>query len=263
MNLGLKDKVALVSGASRGLGFAVARALAAEGAKVSISSRNAEAIQNAGEKIHNETGAEVLTMVVDVRSSQDISDWHKATVARFGGIDFLYPNAGGPAAGPTLKFDDDAWQNAFETLLLSAIRMLRLTVPSMAARGGGAVVLATSTAVKEPIPNLSLSSVMRTSVSALSKTLALELAPQKIRVNQLIPGRIHTDRVQEIDQENSRRQGIPLEEQRARIQATIPMGRYGSADEFASAAVFLFSDAATYITGATLQADGGLLKGTV
>ena len=141
--------------------------------------------------------------------------------------------------------------------------MLRLTVPSMAARGGGAVVLATSSAVKEPIPNLSLSSVMRTSVSALSKTLALELAPQKIRVNQLIPGRIHTDRVEEIDQENSKRQGISVEEQRARIQTTIPLGRYGSADEFASAAVFLFSDAASYITGATLQADGGLLKGTV
>jgi 3-oxoacyl-[acyl-carrier protein] reductase len=263
MNLGLKDKVALVSGASRGLGFAVARALAAEGAKVSISSRNAEAIQSAGEKIHNETGSEVLTMVVNVRSSEDITDWHKATVARFGGIDLLYPNSGGPTAGPTLKFDDEAWQSAFETLLLSTIRMLRLTVPSMAARGGGAVVLATSTAVKEPIPNLSLSSVMRTSVSALSKTLALELAPQKIRVNQLIPGRIHTDRVEEMDQENSKRQGIPVEEQRARIQATIPMGRYGSADEFASAAVFLFSDAAAYITGATLQADGGLLKGTV
>ena len=107
MNLGLKDKVALVSGASRGLGFAVARALAAEGVKVSMSSRNGEAIQNAAEKIHNETGSEVLAMAVDVRSPENITDWHKATVARFGGIDLLYPNSAVRLRGPTLKFDDD------------------------------------------------------------------------------------------------------------------------------------------------------------
>lgn len=263
MNLGLKGKVALVSGASRGLGYAVSRALAAEGAKISMSSRNGIAVQNAAEKIHNETGAEVLAMAVDVRSADDITNWHKATVSRFGGIDLLYPNSGGPVAGPTLKFDDAAWQGAFELLLLSAVRMVRLAVPSMAERGGGAIVFATSSAVKEPIPNLSLSTVMRTSVSALSKTLAVELAPQKIRVNQLIPGRIHTDRVEEIDQENAKRQGIPVEEQRTKMQATIPMSRYGQPDEFAAAAVFLFSEAAAYITGATLQADGGLLKGIV
>jgi 3-oxoacyl-[acyl-carrier protein] reductase len=261
VNLGLKGKVALVSGASRGLGFAVARALAAEGVKVSISSRNGEAIQSAGERIYRETGSDVLAMAVDVRSGESLTEWHKATVARFGGVDLLYPNSGGPAAGPTLKFDDAAWQNAFELLLLSTVRMVRLAVPSMTERGGGAILLATSSAVKEPIPNLSLSTVMRTSVSALSKTLAVELAPQKIRVNQLIPGRIHTDRVEEIDQENSKRLGISVEEQRTRIQATIPMNRYGLPDEFAAAAVFLFSDAAGYITGATLQADGGLLKG--
>jgi 3-oxoacyl-[acyl-carrier protein] reductase len=263
MHLGLKDKVALVSGASRGLGFAVARALAAEGVKVSMSSRNGEAIQNAAEKVHTETGSDVLAMVVDVRSPENIADWHKATVARFGGVDLLYPNSGGPASGPTLRFDDAAWQNAFELLLLSTVRMVRLAVPSMVERGGGAILMATSSAVKEPIPNLSLSTVMRTSISALSKTLAVELAPQKIRVNQLIPGRIHTDRVEELDQENSKRQGITVEEQRARIQATIPMGRYGLPEEFAAAAVFLFSDAAAYITGATLQADGGLLKGII
>jgi 3-oxoacyl-[acyl-carrier protein] reductase len=263
MNLGLKGKVALVSGASRGLGFAVARALAAEGVRVSMSSRDGAAIQGAAEKIHNETGTDVLAMAVDVRSPENISDWHKATVARFGGIDLLYPNSGGPVAGPTLKFDDAAWQAAFELLLLSAVRMVRLAVPSMAQRGGGAIVFATSTAVKEPIPNLSLSTVIRTSVSALSKTLAVELAPQKIRVNQLIPGRIHTDRVEEIDQENAKRQEITVEEQRTRIQSTIPLGRYGLPEEFAAAAVFLFSDAAAYITGSTLQADGGLLRGIV
>jgi 3-oxoacyl-[acyl-carrier protein] reductase len=251
----------MVAGASRGLGFAVARALAKEGVQVSLSSRNAESIAAAGTKIEQETGRAVLAMPVDVRSAEDIAQWHAATVERFGGVDLLYPNAGGPAPGPTLKFDDAAWQNAFELLLLSAVRMIRLAVPSMAARGGGAIVLPTSSAVKEPIPNISLSTVMRTSVSSLSKTLALELAPQRIRVNQLIPGRIHTDRVDEIDIDNSRRLGISQEEQRKRVWATIPMGRYGDADGFAAAAVFLFSGAASYITGASLQVDGGLIRG--
>ncbi len=181
----------MVAGASRGLGFAVARALAKEGVRVSISSRNAGAITAAGARIEQETGAPVLAMPVDVRSAEAIAAWFDKTVGLFGGVDLLYPNAGGPPPGPVLKFDDAAWQNAFELLLLSAIRMIRLAVPSMATRGGGAIVLPTSSAVKEPIPNISLSTVMRTSVSSLSKTLAMELAPHyNIRVNQLIPGRI-------------------------------------------------------------------------
>jgi len=251
----------MVAGASRGLGFAVARALAKEGVRISMSSRNADAIAAAKARIEQETGGQVLAMPVDVRSADAITKWFESTVERFGGVDLLYPNAGGPPPGPTLKFDDADWQNAFELLLLSAIRMIRLAVPSMAARGGGAIVLPTSSAVKEPITNLSLSTVMRTSVSALSKTMALELASQNIRVNQLIPGRIHTDRVEEIDLENSKRAGISQEDQRKRIWATIPMGRYGDPDGFAAAAVFLFSDAASYITGATLQVDGGLIRG--
>jgi 3-oxoacyl-[acyl-carrier protein] reductase len=260
MNLGLTGKVAMVAGASRGLGFAVARALAKEGVQVSISSRKAEAAEVAAKKIEQETGQPVLAMAVDVRSAEAITQWHKATIDRWGGIDLLYPNSGGPPPGPALKFDDAAWQNAFELLLLSAVRMIRLAVPSMAARGGGAIVLPTSSAVKEPIANLSLSTVMRTSVSSLSKTLALELAPQRIRVNQLIPGRIHTDRVDEIDLDNSQRLGISQEEQRKRVWSTIPLGRYGDPDGFAAAAVFLFSEAASYITGASLQVDGGLIR---
>ncbi len=261
MNLGLTGKIAMVAGASRGLGFAVARALAREGAKVSLSSRNPEAALAASDAIRAETGAEVLALAADVRSPDALANWHDETVDRFGGVDLLYTNSGGPPPGPVLKFDDAAWQGAFELLLLSAVRMIRLAVPSMTARGGGAILLATSSAVKEPIGNIALSTVMRTSVSSLSKILASELAPHKIRVNQLIPGRISTDRVKEIDEDNAKRAGITVPEQQKRIFATIPMARYGDPEEFAAAAVFLLSGAAGYITGASLQVDGGMLHG--
>ena len=261
MNTGLQNKVAMVAGASRGLGFAVARVLAKEGVKVSISSRDAAAVGAAAERIRTETGADVFSMAVDVTSPDAITAWHKATIERFGGIDLLYTNSGGPPAGPAMGQEDAAWQKTFELLLLSAVRMVRLAVPSMVERGGGAIVLPTSTAVKEPIANLALSTVMRASVPALSKVLAQELASKKIRVNHLIPGRIDTDRVREFDEINAKKAGITVAEQQKKSSATIAMGRYGDPDEFAAAAVFLFSDAASYITGATLQVDGGMLKG--
>jgi 3-oxoacyl-[acyl-carrier protein] reductase len=239
----------------------VARALAREGVKVSISSRSAEAAGNAADKIRRETGADIFSAGADVCSAEALAAWHEATVARFGVVDLLYTNSGGPAPGPALKFDDAAWQKAFELLVLSAVRMVRLVVPSMESRGGGSIVLPTSSAVREPIGNLALSSIVRTSVASLAKTLSVELAPQKIRVNHLIPGRIDTDRVREIDADNAHRAGITVAEQQAKIHSTIPMSRYGDPSEFANAAVFLFSEAASYITGASLQVDGGLIRG--
>ena len=261
MNLGLTNKVAMVAGASRGLGFAVARGLAREGTKISMSSRNLEAVEAAAKRIRDETGAHVIAMAADVCSADALAAWHKATIEQFGGLDLLYTNSGGPPAGPVMLFDDAAWQKTFEMLLLSAVRMVRLAVPSMIERGGGAILLPTSSAVKEPIGNLALSTVMRTSVAALSKILSQELADKHIRVNQLIPGRIHTDRVREIDDLNAKKAGISVPELQQKVFATIPQGRYGDPDEFANAAVFLLSDAASYITGATLQVDGGLLRG--
>src|SRR5487761_2430095 len=265
MKLGLTNKVAMVAGASRGLGYAVARALAEEGVKGSIASRDAAAVAAAGQKIAQETGAEVLAVAADVSSAQAIEQWHQKTLEKFGGIDLLLTNSGGPPPGATLTFDDAAWQKAFELLLMSAVRMIRLAAPSMAApprreRGGGSIVLPTSSSVKEPIPNLALSNIMRASVAALSKTLSAELAAQKIRVNHLIPGRIATDRLRELDEANAKRAGISVEDQAKRMAGTIPVGRYGDPKEFANAAVFLFSDAASYITGATLQADGGQMR---
>jgi 3-oxoacyl-[acyl-carrier protein] reductase len=260
MNLGLTNKVAMVAGASRGLGYAVARGLAAEGAQLSIASRDAAAIEAAGRKIEAETGARVVAVSTDVSSAPAIEHWHQKTIERFGGIDLLFTNSGGPPPGATMTFDDAAWQKAFDLLLMSAVRMIRLVVPSMAARGGGSIILPTSSSVKEPIANLALSNILRASVAALSKTLANELVGQKIRVNHLIPGRIATDRLRELDESNSKRAGISVEEQQKKMMQTIPMSRYGDPREFANAAVFLFSDAASYITGATLQADGGQMR---
>lgn len=259
MDLHLTNKVALVAGASKGLGFGVARALAAEGARVSISSRDNAAIQDAASRIERETGTKVLAMSVDVRSAAGIQQWVKATEDTFGGIDALMTNSGGPPAGLALSFDDAAWQDAAELLLFSTLRMVRAAVPSMTRRGGGAILMSTSSSVKEPIPNLGLSTVLRASVAALAKTLALELAASGIRVNQIIPGRIDTDRVRHLDEVNATRQGVSVDESKKRSIATIPIGRYGTIDEFGRVGAFLLSDAAAYMTGATVQVDGGAI----
>ena len=260
MDLGLKGKVAMVDGASRGLGYAVAHALAAEGVKISMSSRNEFGITDAGKRIAAETFTETLTSAVDVRSAKSIAAWHALTMEKFGGVDLLFVNSGGPPAGPALSFDDEGWKGAFELLVLSAVRMVRLAVPSMRARGGGVIVVSTSSAVKEPVAGLALSNVVRSSVGAMSKTLANELATDKIRVNHLLPGRIDTDRVRELDVIRGKASGVSGDDAKAAYVKTIPMGRYGEADEYANAAVFLFSAAARYITGASLQVDGGMIR---
>jgi len=261
MDLGLKNKIAMVGGASKGLGFAVARALAAEGARVSIASRDAEAIKRAANTIEQETGSQALAVPADLSQAEAIAHWHAATMERFGGVDLLFANTGGPPAGSALSFDDKVWQSAFDLLLMSVIRTVRLVVPSMRTRGGGAILIGTSSSVKEPIAILALSNVMRSGVTSLAKTLSFELAPDKIRVNTLIPGRIATDRLRQLDELSAKKSGLAVEEQQARNEASIPMGRYGAPDDFGRVGAFLLSEAASYITGTSVQVDGGLIKG--
>jgi 3-oxoacyl-[acyl-carrier protein] reductase len=260
MELGLKGKVAMVAGASKGLGYSVARALAQEGARVSIVSRDSVAITTAAQKIEEIRPGAAIGFTADIRSAEGITLWHRATVDRLGPVDILVTNSGGPPAGPVLSFDDQAWQGAFELLLLSAIRMVREVVPSMSERKKGSIVMLTSSSVKQSIANLALSNVLRPSVAALVKTLANEYAQHGIRVNQVVPGRIATDRVREIDEINSKKRGVSVEEQRKLSLASIPMARYGDPNEFGRAVAFLLSDAASYITGATLQVDGGMIQ---
>lgn len=251
----------MVGGASKGLGFAVARALAGEGARVSLASRDADAIQRAADTIAKETGGTAIATAGDLSKAEAIGAWHAATMKEFGGVDLLFANTGGPPAGTSLSFDDAAWQAAFESLLLSVIRAVRLVVPSMRARGGGAILVGTSSTVKEPVPNLALSNVMRSGVTSLVKTLSIELAPDKIRINTLLPGRISTDRLQQLDEINAKRAGIALDEQRHRAASAIPFGRYGQPEEFGRIGAILLSDAASYVTGASVQVDGGLIRG--
>ena len=202
----------------------------------------------------------MLAVAADVRSAAAIESWRDATMGRFGGVDLLFTNSGGPPAGTFWDFDDRAWQDSFELIILGAIRMVRAVVPAMRSRGGGSIVLSTSSSVKEPIPNLTLSNVTRASVAALAKTLALEFGRDGVRVNHAIPGRIDTDRVRELDEINAKRAGISAAEQKDRVVHAIPLGRYGVTEEYARAVAFLLSDAAAYITGATLQVDGGIIR---
>ncbi len=261
MDLRLTNKVMMVGGASKGLGYAVARALAAEGAVVSLASRDEAALGRAADTIARETGARVLPVAADLSRPDAIERWHAATVRTFGGVDGVFCNTGGPPAGAAMAFDDAAWQQAFDLLLMSVVRTVRLAAPSIEARGGGAILVGTSSSVKEPIPHLALSNVLRAGVTALAKTLSLELAPKKIRVNTLIPGRIATDRLRHLDEVTAKREAVAVEDVQHRAQATVPLGRYGDPAEFGRMGAFLLSDAASYITGASVQVDGGLIKG--
>ncbi len=258
MELGLKGKVALVSAGSKGLGFGVARALAADGARVSICSRGSANVDAAVQKLIAETGAEVIGTACDVTQAEAIQGWVDQTATRWGAIDALLVNAGGPPGGLALDMTDAQWQAAFELTLLSSVRMIRATVPHMT--NGGSILTITSSSIREPIERLGLSTVMRSGVAGLVKTLADELAGKSIRVNNLIPGRIETERVAQLDQAAATRSGKSVEEVRAQSIAKIPLGRLGTIDDFGAAGAFLLSPAAAYITGATLRVDGGMMR---
>ncbi len=258
MNLGLENRVALVAAASKGLGYGVARALATDGARVSICSRTAEDVEAAAQALRDETGAGVMATACDVTDPDSINNWVAATIERWGQIDALLVNAGGPPAGFIREISEAQWEAAFQLTLMSSIRMINAALPHMGR--GSAILTVTSSSIREPIERLALSTVMRSGVMGLVKTLADELAGDGIRVNNLIPGRIDTDRVRQLDGITANRLGITPEEARERAMANIPLGRLGNIDEFGAAGAFLLSPAAAYITGASLRVDGGQMR---
>lgn len=262
MDLGLQGRVALVAAASKGLGKAVALGLAREGCRVSIFSRDEGNIAAAAEEIRAATGAEVLAQAADVTRYEDIKRVVRGTVDRFGRIDILFTNAGGPPAGYFEDFDDQAWQKAFELNLLSVVRLIRETLPHMKRSGWGRIINSTSYTLRQPLPDLMLSNSLRSGVVAMAKTLADQVARDGITVNNLAPGRIETERIVQLDRARAQREGRSEQEVRQENIRAIPAGRYGRPDEYAAAAVFLASEAASYITGVTLLVDGGLLRAT-
>jgi 3-oxoacyl-[acyl-carrier protein] reductase len=254
MDLGLKGKVALVAGASQGMGRAAALGFAREGAKVAICARGEAALNEAAAAIRKATGGEVLTMVADMAKPEDIKKFVNDSAAHFGRLDVIVNNAGGPPPGDFMKFTDEDWNNAFNLSFMSTMRMTREAVPHMRKVGGGKVVNITSYSVKEPIAGLVLSNSVRSAVIGLAKTLSRELARDNILFNNVCPGRIDTDRAQ------ADRLGKPVEEINKEMAAEVPLGRYGTAEEAGDLIVFLGSDRASYITGTTIAIDGGLVR---
>jgi 3-oxoacyl-[acyl-carrier protein] reductase len=224
MDMHLRDNVILVAAASAGLGYGVAEAVAREGARVAICSRDAGRIAAAAAaaRLADETGAEVVGRAADVRDAAQAVHWVEETAAQFGRIDGLVTNAGGPPVGAFDDFDDAVWQAAFELTLMSAVRLVRAALPSLRVRGGSVLML-TSITVKEPLDNLLLSNVMRAGVTGLAKSLSRTLAPDGIRVNTLMPGRIATERVAMLDRVTAEGQGsAPASRARSRWDATAP-----------------------------------------
>lgn len=259
MDLGLTGKRALVLAGTSGLGRATATALAAEGAHIALCGRGAEGAEAAANEIAAATGARVLGYACDVSSAPQLEALVEQAATALGGLDVLIANAGGPPAGGFDALDDSTWAAAFDLTLMSVVRSVRLALPHMRAAGGGAIVVIGSSSVRSPIPNLTLSNTYRPAVQALCKDLATTLAPEGVRVNVVSPGRIDTPRIRELDAKAAQRDSISAEEVRARTVKSIPLGRIGRVEEFGAVAAFLASPAASYVTGASLLVDGGLV----
>ena len=261
MDLGLRDKVAVVLASSKGLGRACAMALAAEGARVTIGARGAQVLEKTAQEIQHTTGSRVLAIPTDVTKLEDAEAIVAATVHEFGRVDILVNNAGGPPAGKFESFGDAQWQSAFELNLLSTVRMVRLVLPHMRKTGSGRIITIMSTSVKQPIDGLLLSNAIRTGVVGLTKTLSVELAPDNITVNNVCPGRILTDRLRQLYHINERvQQGTSEAAILEEMAQGVPMGRLGQPEELGTLVAFLASQQAAYITGTTIQVDGGLVR---
>jgi 3-oxoacyl-[acyl-carrier protein] reductase len=263
MDLQLKDKCALITGSSRGLGYATALALAGEGCRVAINSRDEVKISAAAKVIAEKTGARVIGLAGDVADPDVPERLVGEAVRAFGGLDILITNAGGPPSGPFESFNEVAWQKAIDLSLMSHVRLIRAALPYLRQSKAASVLTITSYSVKQPIPNLVLSNSIRAATVGLTKSLALELGAAGIRFNSILPAWTETERVYDLMKARAVQNHTTLEQELARQSSDSPLGRMGQPEEFANPAVFLVSPAASYITGVMLAVDGGMYKGTL
>jgi 3-oxoacyl-[acyl-carrier protein] reductase len=262
MDLCLNGLVALVTASSKGLGRATALQLAAEGARVVICARGEEMLQTTRNDIAA-LGADVLALPVDLAQPDAAQTLVDATLDRFGQLDILVVNAGGPPPGGFLDLDEAAWESAVQLTLMSTVRLCYAAIPALQRSAHGSILAFTSVSVKQPLANLVLSNSLRLGVTGLVKSLSDELAPAGLRVNAICPGWTRTDRVDQLLRDRAERNGTSVEDEAAVVAEVIPLGRMATPDEFARVATFLVSPAASYVTGVSLLVDGGLYRGAM
>jgi 3-oxoacyl-[acyl-carrier protein] reductase len=258
MELGLTGKVAVVTGASRGMGLAIAQRLAAEGARLALCARDVVALEHAAETVFKNTGQRPLVMSCDLSISSQIQGFMTKVVETYGGIDILVSNVGGPPRSPFMEITDDVWDQWFQLTFMSYVRLVRLAVPSMRKRGGGHILTIGSNSSINPIREFSLSNSLRLGVWGLVRTLTDELGKDNIRMTMLSPGRIATDRYLAANQRRAEKSGISVEEVASRARSSIPLGRIGDPEEIADAVAFIVSDRGAYFSGTNFTLDGGL-----
>ncbi|HET7632590.1 MAG TPA: SDR family oxidoreductase [Gemmatimonadaceae bacterium] len=261
MDLGLKGRSAIVCAASSGLGYATAHELAAEGANVVICARGAERLERARRAIVAETGGKVHAVAADLATTTGIESVVEAARREFGQVDILVNNTGGPPSGPFENLPWELWQQQVDSLLRATVEMTRQVLPDMRKRQWGRVLNVTSITVKQPVDGLMLSNALRAGITGFARTLATEVARDGVTVNCILPGFTRTERVERLHAATAEREGVSVAEVGARTEAQIPMGRIGEPREFGALAAFLVSERASYITGQSVAADGGWIRG--
>jgi 3-oxoacyl-[acyl-carrier protein] reductase len=259
VDLGLRGKVAVVAASSKGLGRAIAEELAAEGANLVMCARGEEALRAAADSVRK-VGVTVVEVTADVSQQSGIDRVATTALDSFGRVDILVTNSGGPPSGNFESFSPEQWESATRLLLYSAVGLTRALLPGMKERRWGRILNVTSIAVKQPIDGLMLSNSLRAAVTGFARTLANEVAPFNVTVNNIMPGYTRTDRVEQLARASSEKTGASLKDSYARWEKEIPMGRLGEPREFAALAAFLASERASYITGSSIAVDGGWIR---
>jgi 3-oxoacyl-[acyl-carrier protein] reductase len=261
MDYGLKNKVALVAASSRGLGKAVAWALAREGTKLVICARNKKTLEETADEILMETGVTVFPLAMDLSDPERI-DWLVAeTMDLFGKVDILVTNAGGPPSGSLYELDDNQWKKSIDLTLMSVIRLTKSVIPAMKEQNWGRIIHLASITVKQPVPGMLLSNTIRPAVIGFSKSIAEEVAGYQITVNAVCPGHFSTNRLKELMENKARQSKLSVKQIEKELIDQVPLRRIGNPEEFGQLVAFLASEKAGYLTGATIQIDGGYVKG--